>query len=620
MRAVVSAGSSKPASWIRALIPLSSIRRLALALLCSGSATCLAQAAAAGVGSAGPAKPALPAASAAIQAGYAAWRARDAGESRAQAALLPRDHLLKPWAQGWAALADPSARPEDLSKFARKFPPSLMRWRLFEEAAVRRAKAGQPELARAELDEIPVTFLGPLGRCAASLAYAKPLAPEAAQALLTQGSGAGLCSKAAVRGLQGSADAYGAAFFGMSREAALSALTDSSLLADPSAREGLALADALRASEAWDPAAPLTSREAASRRVATALGSGQCPKELPAPDRLNERGQANAARCALWTRSPSFALPYWRALARSAPSEARWELLIATAENRTPSFGGAPTSYTLLAARALHGSSAPAAATPQRTALLPSAKCQDMEATLALALWSHGARREALAAWSSMLARSNDEVRTCLGARAEETRAHALRIAAFAGSRHDPRAYEPAFAAEISAAARASNLDADLLFSLARQESRFDETALSPAGALGLFQLMPPTAAETAARAGLAVPSASDLIDPQINARLGALHLAALSKQFDGDIPWMLCAYNAGAGRCRGWRSKIGRLPPVFRVEAMPYDETRLYVERILAGWSLTGEFNASRSDFLKPASRPSQPPPARKPKRPPSN
>lgn len=538
-----------------------------------------------------------PAHALAVMGAYEAYSRRDAAETRAQASSLPKDHVLRPWLQGWAALVDPNVAPEDLAKFARKFPHSSMRARLLEEAGARHAKAGRLDLARADLAEAASASLGPQGRCAAALAAAQPPTSGAAISLLAAGSGSELCSKAAARGLRGLPDAYGAAFAILAPAAALAALGEPALSADPASREGQAAAARLLVSGAFDPAWPLTSRETLSRKVATALGSGQCSADLPDPGRLTSRGQANAARCALWVGSPAQAAPYWRALAASAPTDPRWEALLAASESRPPAFVGEPTSYFALAGQSLWGARAPAPREPGlRDAGSPAARCQDMAATLPLALWSHGARREAVSAWGSLLARSDPTTRACLGARADAAGAHPLRIAAFAGGSYDPRAYAPGFEAEIRAGALAARLPPELAFSLARQESRFDESALSRVGAAGLFQLMPPTAREVAAQLRLPAPDQAALLAPELNARLGSAYLAGLLRQFDGDAPWALCAYNAGAGRCKGWRARLARLDPIFRIEALPYDETRLYVERVMAGWALTGKPDPERS------------------------
>ncbi len=111
----------------------------------------------------------------------------------------------------------------------------------------------------------------------------------------------------------------------------------------------------------------------------------------------------------------------------------------------------------------------------------------------------------------------------------------------------------------IRAAAAENGLDPNLLAGVMMVESRGNVGAQSPAGALGLFQLMPPTAAEHAGLLGLPAPSNADLLsDAGLNARLGAHYLAWLFPRFDGDVERVLIAYNAGPGRLKRWMEEAG--------------------------------------------------------------
>jgi soluble lytic murein transglycosylase len=122
-----------------------------------------------------------------------------------------------------------------------------------------------------------------------------------------------------------------------------------------------------------------------------------------------------------------------------------------------------------------------------------------------------------------------------------------------------------------------------------RQESSFDPSALSPAGALGLMQLMPATAAAVArsltpAQGSDALPAS--LTDPRLNIQLGTAYLAGLLTQFQGALPVALAAYNAGPNRAQSWLA--GRDPAALDIvdwiEMIPFDETRNYVQRCIEG------------------------------------
>lgn len=117
-----------------------------------------------------------------------------------------------------------------------------------------------------------------------------------------------------------------------------------------------------------------------------------------------------------------------------------------------------------------------------------------------------------------------------------------------------------AWRAEFEAAAAANDLDPDFLTAVARTESALNPRAVSPAGAIGLMQLMPATAR------GLGV----DPWNPAQNIMGGARHLRALLDRFDGRIDLALAAYNAGSGAV----TRYGGVPP--------YAETRTYVGRNL--------------------------------------
>jgi soluble lytic murein transglycosylase len=113
-----------------------------------------------------------------------------------------------------------------------------------------------------------------------------------------------------------------------------------------------------------------------------------------------------------------------------------------------------------------------------------------------------------------------------------------------------------------------------------RQESVFDVEALSPAGARGLAQLLPSTAALTARGLDVAFYPAWITV-PDLNLHLGAAHLAELLKRF-GRLDAAVAAYNAGASPVRRWLARDGAGDPDRFIELIPYPETRGYVRSIL--------------------------------------
>ncbi len=131
-------------------------------------------------------------------------------------------------------------------------------------------------------------------------------------------------------------------------------------------------------------------------------------------------------------------------------------------------------------------------------------------------------------------------------------------------------------------AAGATGADLDLLRAVIRRESAFRPDARSSAGAAGLMQLLPATATRLAALTG-AEPAASPG-DPATDVAAGALYLGLLLDRFAE--PAVACAaFNAGPAAAERWATARAGLPLDAWVEAIPFKETRHYVEEVLAAW-----------------------------------
>lgn len=125
-----------------------------------------------------------------------------------------------------------------------------------------------------------------------------------------------------------------------------------------------------------------------------------------------------------------------------------------------------------------------------------------------------------------------------------------------------------------------------LIHAIARQESQFDRTAVSRAGARGLMQLMPGTARETAGKIGLSYNPTS-LNDPSYNIQLGSTYIQRMLDYYGGSYPLAIAAYNAGPGNVNKFIRANGdpRMPGVDVIEwieKIPLSETRGYVQRVL--------------------------------------
>jgi len=144
--------------------------------------------------------------------------------------------------------------------------------------------------------------------------------------------------------------------------------------------------------------------------------------------------------------------------------------------------------------------------------------------------------------------------------------------------------YPLAFWSEVQAQAAINNLDPFLVVALMRQESLFDPSAHSPAGAHGLMQLMPTTAKRVAAEIDPGNDD-PDLDDPHTNIKLGTRYLGTLLTRSSADPLLALAAYNAGEAAVDKWQSRYGHLEPDELVESITYRETRDYVKKVVANY-----------------------------------
>jgi soluble lytic murein transglycosylase len=126
-----------------------------------------------------------------------------------------------------------------------------------------------------------------------------------------------------------------------------------------------------------------------------------------------------------------------------------------------------------------------------------------------------------------------------------------------------------------------------ITLAIIRQESNFDSLAVSPAGARGLMQLMPGTAANVARGLGVAAPLRALTADPELNIRLGTTYLRGLMDQFDANIAMAAAGYNAGPRRVVEWIDLNGDpraqgVDIIDWIELIPFSETRNYVQRVV--------------------------------------
>lgn len=131
---------------------------------------------------------------------------------------------------------------------------------------------------------------------------------------------------------------------------------------------------------------------------------------------------------------------------------------------------------------------------------------------------------------------------------------------------------------ELSRTLKKDTLDPIIVLALIRQESVFNPLARSPVGARGLMQLMP----ATARRLRRSVRD-KHLVNPNINLELGTKYFKGLVKRYDGNLVYVLAAYNAGEGRVERWKDSLfdSDAPILKNIESIPFLETRNYVKLI---------------------------------------
>jgi soluble lytic murein transglycosylase len=134
---------------------------------------------------------------------------------------------------------------------------------------------------------------------------------------------------------------------------------------------------------------------------------------------------------------------------------------------------------------------------------------------------------------------------------------------------------------------------------ITRQESSFDRTAISGAGARGMMQLMLPTARETAGKMGVGYDYSRLTTDPAYNVMLGSYYFQRMLNTWGGSYPLAVASYNAGSGNVRKWINANGdprqaNVDMVRWIENIPFTETRGYVQRVLENAVVYDRLNPS--------------------------
>jgi peptidoglycan lytic transglycosylase len=249
--------------------------------------------------------------------------------------------------------------------------------------------------------------------------------------------------------------------------------------------------------------------------------------------------------------------------------------------------------YGLLAADALGRSPllpvAQAAAAPLDEAAIASFAARD-DVKRAVLLARFDLRLDALREWSYAIRGLDDDalLRAAEYARRVGLYDRAIFTAERTASRVDfGLRYLAPYRTQFATAAREQGIDVELLYGIARQESRFVADIVSSAGAVGLMQLMPATARWVARQLAVVDYSSARIADVDVNTQFGAFYFKHWLERLGGLPALAAAAYNAGPSRAQAWRPAGGSLEGAIWVETIPFNETRDYVKRVLANATL---------------------------------
>jgi len=133
-------------------------------------------------------------------------------------------------------------------------------------------------------------------------------------------------------------------------------------------------------------------------------------------------------------------------------------------------------------------------------------------------------------------------------------------------------------------ASRNFNINPYLILAVMREESKFNRQVLSPAGALGLMQLMPYTAKREGKKLGILIKEDQEILEPETNILIGSFYLKNLIEDFQ-NIALAVAAYNAGEKAVLSWIKNNSYTDMDELLEDIPYAETKAYVQRVLTSY-----------------------------------
>jgi soluble lytic murein transglycosylase len=316
-------------------------------------------------------------------------------------------------------------------------------------------------------------------------------------------------------------------------------------------------------------------------------------ERLPA-DAVDMQVQEWRVRAALWAGNYARALEWLDRMPASLSGQPRWRYWRARALAATSGPEAAAASFADLAGmRDYYGYlAADRVSRPYSLNVHPTAEDAALQSALAAepglvrahALFDCDLTDEASAEWSAALAQAPAAMKIQAAHLASRWGWYSQTIATLAQADdwddvllRYPRPFSPV----IADAGKLTQVPADWIFAVTRQESLFRKDAVSRADARGLMQMQPATAFAVAKRWHLPPPRGESLFDPAVAVTLGAAYLRELLDRYGNQLDLALAAYNAGPASVTRWLPAQPVEADVW-IENIPYTETRGYVEHVL--------------------------------------
>jgi len=130
------------------------------------------------------------------------------------------------------------------------------------------------------------------------------------------------------------------------------------------------------------------------------------------------------------------------------------------------------------------------------------------------------------------------------------------------------------------------NIDSYMIYAIIKAESNFNENAKSNSNAIGLMQIMEPTAKEIAEKIDLNITE-EQLLEPELNIQLGTKYFAGLLEKYNNNYKIAIIAYNAGIGNVDKWIKEGIIKEDGTDLENVPFKETNNYVRKILRNYEI---------------------------------